>query len=265
MATFDELLADATSAAQLYAFREERKYLVPVATAQALRQALAERLDLEQFVPGRPRSRVHSIYFDSPDLALYRESLGEENSLKLRLRAYASLHDEGEPTVFLECKLGVREAARRKKRKLRWALPPAMLATLVEKRYEALEPDTQPKFWRKALGLLAERELVPRLSICYEREAYVSPDGRLRVTLDEGYRASRIEAERHSPLDAAQGDLPGLAILEVKLLGEFPEWLGELLLAWGIPSEGQSFSKYKTAVPVLFPDHPRVGATNEAS
>lgn len=263
MTRLDELLADATSEQALYAFREERKYRVPHATAQALGQALGERLLREEFVPGRGRSRVHSIYFDGPDLPLYRESLAEGNNLKVRLRTYGDVRGGDEAETYLECKLGVREAARRKKRKLRWALTPTMLASLLEGRHDALLPTAQPKFWHKALDLMAARALRPVLTVCYDREAYVSADGRLRVTLDTGYVATRLTG-LETPLGGPRSELPGSAILEIKLLDALPAWLDELLAAWGLPAEGESFSKYRTAVPQLF-DGAAIGVADEAS
>jgi SPX domain protein involved in polyphosphate accumulation len=252
MRDIDQLIAEATGEAHLFDFREERKYLVTQQTAQALRPVLGTRLALEQFVPGRTRSVVHSVYLDSPDFSLYRESLLEEDSLKLRLRTYANPDGHCDEWVFFECKLGVGEAAGKKKRKIRWALTPGMVSAFLAADYDQIVPGAHPKIWRKVVALLAARRAVPRLTVSYEREAFVSADGHLRITLDAGYHASRIEPGLHSRADAAHGYLPGIGILEVKLVGAFPGWLAELLAASGVSPEGQGFSKFKTAVPLLF-------------
>lgn len=246
----------------LYESREERKFVVSVAVARALRDRLGERLAVEEFVPGRRRTLIHSIYFDSEDFSLYRESLAIESSLKFRLRGYATWGAGAaiDPVTFFECKLGMRaDGSPKKKRKLRFELP-HMLATSLFDRQAVKRATTgmlslapRPKFWTKALKFVNARRLLPQLTVCYEREAYVSEDGRLRVTLDEHFRASRIYPDNTSRLDEPPAELPGVAILEVKFIGAFPPWLADELVALGIAPEGQSFSKFKTAVPMVFP------------
>lgn len=246
----------------LYESREERKFVVPLDVAGALRERLSARLAIEEFIPGRQRTLIHSVYFDSEDFSLYRESLSIESSLKFRLRGYATwgARDGIDPMSFFECKLGMKEVGtRKKKRKLRFQLP-HMLATSLFDRQAVKRATTgmlslapKPKFWTKALKFVNERKLLPQLTVCYEREAYVSEDGRLRVTLDEHFRASRIWPNNTSRLDEPAAQLPGVVILEVKFIGAFPAWLADELSGLGLAPEGQSFSKFKTAVPMVFP------------
>lgn len=243
--------------ADLYGARQERKLVLDPAQAMALRAAVMERLPLEQYVPGRRKTRIHSIYFDSPDFELFRHAEeGKANavSLKLRLRGYgdATTPAEGDPSRFLEAKLGVTTPeGKRLKRKARLALSDAKLATLLHP-----EPSYVPKsgrrFWKPLLTWVRHEQIRPRLSITYEREAYMDPQSGLRVTFDTGYRASVVEGAS-SPLGRGQGTLPGVVIVELKFLHAMPAWLSGELFRLGLPAEGQSFSKFRTAVPLLFP------------
>jgi SPX domain protein involved in polyphosphate accumulation len=264
----EELFAELQGAQDnIYECREERKYVLSEAASHALREVFASRLALEEFVPGRLRTLVHSIYFDSPEWTLYSDSMRQEGSLKFRLRGYATKErtSEVDSNVYFECKLGVQEGmAGKKKKKLRFMVPHA-LATMLFERRAARQAATgmltlapQPKFWRKALHFVAAKHLIPRLTICYERTAYVSEDGRLRITLDEHFEASSIHSDNTSRLGEAHGRLPGVVILEIKFLGEFPAWVVEALNRVGLLCEGQAFSKFKTAVPMLFPELQRI-------
>lgn len=240
----------------LYGCRSERKFVLAPATAAALRAVVADRLALEQYVPGRHRTLIHSIYFDTPDFALYRRSLapGPAPALKLRLRAYgdAATPERPDPSRFLEAKLGVSTPdGPRLKRKARLSLSERKLARLM-----AAPPSKKPvsrrKFWQPLLAYLVAFDVHPRLTVSYVREAYLDGAGHLRVTFDEGYRASRI-AGAASPLDAAPAMLGDAVIVEIKFTHALPGWLTGVLAQLGLPPEGQAFSKFKTAVPLLFP------------
>jgi hypothetical protein len=241
---------------ELYASRAERKLVVAPEAARALRAAVAARLDVEQYVPGRTRTRIHSIYFDTADFALYRRSLapGPAPGLKLRLRAYGDARTPDRPDAarFLEAKLGVTSPdGPRLKRKARLALSDRKLARLMKAK-GTKRPLSRRKFWQPLLAYLAAFQVRPRLTVSYEREAFVDRAGLLRVTFDEGYHASVVEGAA-SPLGAPVGRLGDAVIVEIKFVQALPPWLVDELVRLGLPPEGQPFSKFKTAVPLLFP------------
>ncbi len=246
----------ASDTGELFGCRTERKLVVAPEAAAALRTLVAARLALEQYVPGRRKTAIHSIYFDTADFALYRRSMmaGPAPSLKLRLRAYgdAATPDRPDPSRFLEAKLGVTVAGGpRLKRKARLSLSDRKLARLMAGN-GSVKPISRRKFWRPLLEHLAAFGVGPRLTVSYVREAFVNSAGTLRITFDEGYRASLI-AGTASPLDAAPGLLGDAVVVEIKFLVDLPAWLLDALAELGLPPEGQPFSKFKTAVPLLFP------------
>lgn len=258
----DELVAEVTAFEDdLYASRQERKYVLATPIAEALRAAVEARLRREAFVPGRTLTRIHSIYFDSEDFTLFRQSLADEASnLKFRVRSYGDAAAAGavDRDAFFECKLGVTAADARRKHKLRVRLRPQQASALFNGEAvqrastDMLSLANKQHFWRKALRFVREHRLIPRLSVAYVREAFVSDDGRLRVTFDDGYLASRIHTGVTSRPADARAALSGRIIAEVKFVGAFPAWLEAAMAALGVASEGQSFSKFKTGVPLLY-------------
>lgn len=254
----DDLVAgDAPGpAGDMYGCRAERKLVVPPAAAAALREAVARHLVVEQYVPGRLRTRIHSIYFDTAGFALYRRSLapGPTPSLKLRLRAYgdAATPDRPDAGRFLEAKLGVTTPdGPRLKRKARLALSDRKLARLMRAK-AGKKPVSRRKFWRPLLEYLAAFGVRPRLTVSYVREAFVDAEGRVRITFDEDYHASVVDGAA-SPLGGPVGRIGDQVVVEIKLVQDPPAWLLDALARLGLPPEGMAFSKFKTAVPLLFP------------
>lgn len=248
---------------QLYMCRLERKLVVSPDAADALRRLVSARLSLEQWVPDRSKTLIHSIYFDSEDFALYRRSLesGPSTSMKLRLRAYgdARTPESPDPSRFFEAKLGaITPAGGRMKRKSRILLSARKVAALMDSENER-EPRriSGRKFWKPVLAYMEALKIRPRLTVSYVREAWEDAAGLLRVTFDEGYRASRVDPGGASPLASPAGVLGPAVIVEIKFIQSVPAWLQAELERLGLPPEGQSFSKFRTAVPLVFPDFTR--------
>ena len=242
----------------LFANRQEWKYLLDAEQAGALRSAIAPRLQLEEFLPGRRKTLMHSIYFDSDDFKLYRRAQRSQSNLKFRLRAYATHQQAAQDDLqgFFECKIG----NRRKKHKLRAMLPlnragdllfVARLATMATGR---LSIAADQRFLRKARRVLLDMGMSPRLTVSYVREAFVDQTGQLRVTFDEHYTATRIDAGASSALVPGPQRLPGV-IVELKFIGALPAWLQEVLLGFALAQGGVSFSKFRQGVALTYPDH----------
>ena len=84
--------------------RYELKYVIPEQKALAIRDFLRCYLDVDNNCLGQPDLSypVHSLYLDSPGMALYHSTInGDKNRLKLRIRFYNELEDT---PVFLEIK-----------------------------------------------------------------------------------------------------------------------------------------------------------------
>lgn len=243
----------------VYGSRQERKLVVPIAVVAPLRAALANHLHIEEFVAGRQRSLIHSVYLDTPDFALYRgaDQPGSPN-VKLRLRTYGDAATPGrtDGPTYLEAKVGlVSSEGVKLKRKARLPLTGPQLDVVlnVPGAAEKLRTDTRKKFWKPVLKQIATHAIGPCLTVSYEREAWIDETGFLRVTIDEGYIATAVQAGGCSPIDACAGRLPHSAIVELKFVGSVPAWLEAVIIGLGLRPEGESFSKFKTAVPLLFP------------
>jgi hypothetical protein len=247
--------AVASEARELYARRVERKLVLTPPQAKALRAVVDAHMAVEHFVAGRDRTRIHSTYLDTADFALYHQSLvgGDATGLKLRIRSYSDAATaSADSGAFLEAKLAVSTDGTREKNKARLNLTDDALAALMAGEALAL-PRSRKRFWRPLLGFMAGSRVAPRLAVSYSREAFVDETGALRVTFDEHFQASAIAADGSSPLTAPRS-LDDVVILEIKFVGEVPEWLNEAIAALDLPVGGQSFSKYKTAVGLLFPE-----------
>jgi len=251
-----DLVASATAALaapapDLFGCRVERKLVLGPQVAEALQARVAARLERETFVAGRQATLIHSIYFDTPDLALYKRAMepGPAPGLKLRLRGYGDARG-ADPALFLEAKLGVTTAeGPRVKQKARLWVSPAKVARLVTPDPGG-KPFSRRKAWRPLLGYMAAFEVKPVLTVSYTREAFVSGDMALRVTFDRGYRAARIVAGADGPATPLEppGDLGEVVIVELKFPAVMPPWLAEALAELGLPAGGQPFSKFRTGV-----------------
>jgi len=247
----------------IFGNRVEWKFVLPRAVANAVRDEVAKRLHLEEFIPGRKKTLMHSVYFDSADFMLYRRAVATESSLKFRLRTYTTHGDwtKMDPQGFFECKIGQRG----KKFKLRTMLPVVRAADLMVPVKAApagtgrlslpttgrLSIAADSRFMWKARRVLGEFEMTARVTVSYVREAFVSDDGSLRITFDEQYRAAPILPGGVTPMAQQPRGLDDL-IAEVKFVGTLPAWLAEVLAAHGLPQGGVTFSKFRTGVALSY-------------
>ena len=214
--------------------RFELKYILNREQMAYLQRRLEGHMQPDQF----GRTSIASLYYDTPDMRLIRTSLeGLPFKEKLRLRSYG-LATETSP-VFLELK-----------RKAHGVVYKRRVQTTVPRAEGFFRRENQP-----GAGGQIDRELTyfrdhyenlaPSCLIIYDRTAYFTPGGDLRLTIDENprYRTEQLELTRSMEgvsLLPEQG-----AVLEIKVQGAMPLWLAEAL------SEGRiyktSFSKYGAA------------------
>jgi SPX domain protein involved in polyphosphate accumulation len=246
----DEFVAtEATAEADLYGSRREWKHVVDAAAAARLRAVVAAHLPREEFVAGRPVTLVHSIYLDDAAFGLYRQCLESDRpNLKFRVRTYANPDGSGADASFVEFKAGVIEQSAKRKRKERVKLSAARLEALF--RADAPWVDTDKRRWHALQTFVRAHGLAPKLTVSYHREAFV--EGPVRITFDVGYQASAIMPDTSSPIDARPATLDGRVVIEVKHLDGLPDWFVAALETEGLDPVGQSFSKYKTAVAMLY-------------
>jgi hypothetical protein len=206
--------------------RSEIKYVLP---QSLLAPVLAELRDAYRVLivgAGQPLSRYRTLYFDTPDLTLYRRHhAGAPNHYKVRAREYVD-----SCAAFLEVKHKVGERHTIKSR-----IPTDGLVT-------TLTPQAAD-FLAGACPYLAD-ELAACLWNHYTRITLVSKRRAERVTLD--LNLTYVRGAEHARL-------PGIVVAEVKHQGALnASEFARLMRARHV--RGTSFSKYCMGVSWLFPD-----------
>ncbi len=214
--------------------RYELKYLLSGRQTQYVRERLAGRMEPDRY----GRTRIASLYYDTPDRRLIRASLEKpEFKEKIRLRSYGPATEES--PVFLELK---RKAC----------------GIVYKRRTETTVPEARAFFehgWDPGrVGqirreIAAFRDMYPGLApsclVFCDRTAYFEPGGDLRLTIDEDprYRGEDLSLTRPMRGEPLLG--PGWTILEVKVQDAVPLWLAEILS--GAKAYRTGFSKYGEA------------------
>lgn len=204
--------------------RIDTKFVVPVAMLPGLFEAAATGYDVLT-VRGSARQQYHTTYFDSPDLAFYREHHGGRAvRSKVRVRRYDATGDQ-----FLEVKLR-RASGRTVKHRAPTSAPGALL------------PEALAALPEEARAVVERQPLVPVVATRFERVALVRHGGAERTTIDTMIAFSA---------DGRQRMLTGAALVEVKqeARGDSPvlEALRESVF------RARSVSKYCLAVAMLLP------------
>lgn len=226
-------------------FRYERKFVVTESAANSIQCFVATYLDFDEHMAGREQEgyRVCSLYLDTPDLALYRQSTeGIKNRRKLRIRIY---DDRPDGFAFLEIKKRTGETVH----KLRATV--GKLACEAMLRGEHLEVADLWSIGDVGLRALDEFcEFKDRYAadgvvyVDYHRVAYVSRTAdNSRVTFDRHLVARPyLSSDGLRPLQTATPvDLRGV-VLELKYNGRAPRWMHDLIRTFNL--QRCSFPKY---------------------
>jgi SPX domain protein involved in polyphosphate accumulation len=258
--------------------RVELKFKVSAAHASTFARGLAAHVAEHRF-EGKganrlPRARhyVTTVYFDTPSLDLYRAVRGSEENLKVRAREYYDLHPEllelathanqvvrYSPVLWVEVK--GKHQGRTYKRRI--GIPKTDVSAFFERgevseAMHALQVDQRGK---KADDVIAElldlrtrysEALRPSCIVNYRRTAFQNPAGTVRITLDQRLACFAPADElltQPKPLlreylGRARYEEPSF-ILEVKLTGDMPGWLEQLMQS--ARAEQFAFSKFVTA------------------
>ncbi len=184
------------------------------------------------------KHQISNIYFDTPDYLLIRRSLEKPVYKEMvRLRAYGK-DIRMDTLVFPELKKKYDSVVY--KRRIQMELQEAR-----EWCYNGAEPKRKDQIFRELDFTMKRYGLKPMAYIAYEREAYVCcQDEEIRMTFDRNIlgRSSELELDRGSFGERIMED--GLVLMELKVAGAVPVWLGEILSEFRIFPV--SFSKYGT-------------------
>lgn len=248
--------------------RYELKYVIPEQKALAIRDFLRCYLDvdnncLDQSDLSYP---VHSLYLDSPGMALYHSTInGDKNRFKLRIRFYNECEDT---PVFLEIKRRMNNIISKK----RVGIPRLTAQSVISGQIPSAEElvsanrkvsnqdsvDYITPSQEQALYEFSEHinqlQAQPVSHVAYRREAWILPDtNAVRVTLD---RQVRCEPDPDAKLNTAMNNptfvFGDWVILELKFTDRFPNWFRELVEVFDLTQCGAA--KYVDGVTLMGED-----------
>ena len=213
--------------------RYELKYLVTKEQRDEILWAMEPYMTADRFF----HSSIRNIYCDTPNYRLIRQSLDKPvYKEKLRLRSYgpAGMGDE----IFVELKKKYESVVY--KQRLEMPQKQALEALMGK----APLPDSQIGREIDA-ALQFYQELIPRVFLSYERDAYHAWDSDFRLTFDDciRYRTQALTLDS-DPWGEALLDADTV-LMELKIPDSMPLWMASLLSRLGIVKA--SFSKYGAA------------------
>ena len=238
--------------------RFELKYLIDEYTAARVSDFVKNYLSLDEFGVDQPNHAypVHSLYLDSDDLEIYWRTInGDKNRYKLRLRYYSTNPDT---PVFFEIKRRMKDCILKQRGSVRHEAVASVLNGHL--------PDASSLISKNPSNLIAIQrfcELMmsvnakPKVHIFYKREAYVSDDDEVRITMDRDVYAetnltSTIKTHLTKPVESYRKTV----ILELKFTNRFPNWFRELVRVFNVMQCGAA--KYVSSVNEL--GHRKLGA-----
>ena len=213
--------------------RFEYKYIIEESRARAACDFARGYLEPDRHAdPSRHNSyEVHSLYLDSPGHDLCRATMhGHKNRFKLRIRFYDEAPDH---PVFFEVKRRVNDVILKQRAAVRRASVLPLLAGHAPA-ISDLVPGAEGDFGALA-GFCRLRGAIGaegRAFVSYLREAYATPDERVRVTFDRLIRGAPYRGAFQLPPDR-EWTYPPVAgvVLELKFTDRFPVWMREMVRA----------------------------------
>ncbi|MCJ7729108.1 MAG: polyphosphate polymerase domain-containing protein [Sedimentisphaerales bacterium] len=225
--------------------RFEMKYQISEVKAAAVEHFIQPYLSPDHYCKLQPTGSypIVSLYLDSPDLKLCRESVtGKKNRFKLRIRGY---NDDPAYPKFFEIKRRLNFVIVKDRQRV----IPRDVARLLSggplpEQYYSTEQESLKQF----LFYLHCLNARPLIQVRYIRRAYVDDsETRVRITFDRELSFRMCDQptvmlggpgwQRHSINDV---------ILEIKFTSRFPAWLTRMVRCLDL--QQQSFSKYVNCI-----------------
>lgn len=218
--------------------RKESKYILDKETFALFKKDLAEYMVADQFA----KSTITNIYFDNEDFDMIQDAIAKKNGReKVRMRIY-----DVQPSATSQAFLEIKKKEEGIGYKFRLTSNPKAAVNYVERGLaDATITDFQVT---SELKNLRQRygKISPKMYIYYDRSSFKGKaDKKVRLTIDQNliYRDFDLLSNQgkygYPLLDT------NLMIMEIKVAGEKPEWLNQLLEKYQI--EKKSFSKYGNA------------------
>jgi hypothetical protein len=241
--------------------RFELKYLINEPMAERVRDFVRCYLSMDEFSVGKPNYSypVHSLYLDSDNLEIYWRTVnGDKNRFKLRLRYYS---DHPDTPVFFEIKRRMKDIILKQRGGVKQSAVPLLLqGHFPEEEHMVGKSPKGLVAVQKFCRLMTELHAKPKSHIFYQREAYVSDDDQVRVTMDRDVYSEpnlepRIKLKMTHPVHA----FVGFVILELKFTNRFPNWFRELVRMANVMQCG--VPKYVSGIQLI--GHRRLGVHAE--
>ncbi len=229
--------------------RFEAKYRIGELMAQAVRGFIQPFVVPDAYTDENACYTIHSLYLDTPDLALYHSSVaGKRNRFKMRIRYYDSSPDE---PVFLEIKRRSDQVIL----KDRVRVPREVARRLLAGRATVgdLAAACSGRLLNKAFKFRDTMERIgatPRVNVRYVREAYMARhEDAVRITFDRDLACFPAHG-CSEPFPQEEGEWRavgrGAVILEVKFTNAFPRWVHEAVQRFHLVRD--SIAKYVICV-----------------
>jgi hypothetical protein len=231
------MLPRAGAGYQVQRQRFEYKYLVSEHVARSVRDFASAYLVLDEYGASLPdRSYpVHSLYLDSPDLALYRSTInGDRNRFKLRVRYY---EDGDDRPAYLEIKRRANSVILKKRAGVHRAAVEEVVAGQLAQPSHTVDGSPEALDALESFCSLVQRlGAVPQAHVSYLREAWAAPGSNaVRLTMDRRVRTERRRVFSLEPDMSAPTEVFGdRVVLELKFTDRFPRWLNELVQVFGL-------------------------------
>jgi hypothetical protein len=238
--------------AVLEVYRYERKFVVSERAAESIRDFIGGYLVHDRYMDaaGPEGYRVSSLYLDTPQLSLYRQSKqGIKNRYKLRVRFY---YDDAAAPAFIEIKRRKSETVH----KLRAAVSKSAVegflrgGTLCSGDL-ASNSDTSLRALSEFCEAQARLHAEGVAFVDYRREAYVSNSAEgVRVTFDRHVEGHCYHADIGlTPFGEARAVMRRGVVLELKYNGRAPRWMHDLITSFNL--QRKSIPKYVLSVDAL--------------
>lgn len=230
----------------LLASRFEYKYIIHRELVPAIRNYMQPFVRPDAYAIDWPEYRypINSLYLDSPDLALYLQTLhGHKNRYKLRVRGYTTNHDD---PIFFEIKRRVNVILLKTRAKLPRQLAWDLLQGRTYSLYD-LDPATRENA-EKFLRLVEDIQAEPIAYVYYQREAYESIyDDPVRITFDSDLAYGMMAGEDLAFDNPIKHVVPMEGVvLEIKFTEVFPDWVRKMVQHFGLSRT--IFAKYVNCV-----------------
>ncbi len=228
--------------------RHECKYLISEAIVVELQRFIAPYVEPDPYTGGQRSYLVNTLYLDTPDLRLYRETVeGIGNRFKLRARSYGHAPILSADPVFLEIKSRRNNLVHKSRARISGFAFRAVLAGQAPDVQRL--PERALKCYDEFVSWVGRLGARPIVHVRYDREAWVGSfhEG-IRVTIDRDIRCASAESGvRADELDLAWNEVERRwLVLELKFDVAFPLWMRELVHRFQL--KRLSFSKYGNAV-----------------